>query len=410
MMDWLTIVYFIYTFLAFYLLFVYILIYLQNYYRIYETIKPKRIYDLSIVVPCYNESKTIGKNIEALINSDYKGLKKIIVVDDCSTDNSFEIIKEYEKRDKRVMAIKTPRNTGRAAGAKNYGAKFVKTELIGFSDGDSVPKSDAISNMVGYFNDKKVGAVCSRVMVRNRDNLISKIQAIEYKVIAMTRKLNMFVDSIFVTNGPLSIYRKEAFDKVGGFSMENLTEDIEITWNIVHKGYSIRMAMNALVYTEVPARFKDWFRQRIRWNVGGMQTVAKYFKHIKTTGMLGLFVIPLFVFSWFIGITGLFFLIYRFLNFIYSKYLITKYAIIAESDVIRFEELGINPSLLFFFGMFLFSLGFIFTIISMAYSKEKGVKKTGIHNIFIYSFFYLLMYPVILVVSFYNFFKGRKKW
>ena len=83
--------------------------------------------------------------------------------------------------------------------------------------------------MVGYFNDRKTGAVTSRVLVANNVNKLSKIQAIEYKVIAFTRKLLGFLESIYVTNGPLSIYRKEAFDDVNGFDEKNLTEDIVIT-------------------------------------------------------------------------------------------------------------------------------------------------------------------------------------
>ncbi|MCK5321607.1 glycosyltransferase family 2 protein, partial [Candidatus Pacearchaeota archaeon] len=204
---------------------------MQNRKQIYETIKPDKIRSLSIVIPCFNEAESIGKNIEALLASDYKGLKKIIVVDDCSTDNSYEIIKQYATKYPRVMALRTPENTGRAAGSKNFGARFVKTELIGFSDADSILNKDAITKMVGYFNDAKMGAVTSRVFVNNPKNYLTRAQAIEYKIIAFTRKLLGFLDSIYVTNGPLSVYRKKAFDQVRGFDMQNLTEDIEITWH-----------------------------------------------------------------------------------------------------------------------------------------------------------------------------------
>ncbi len=183
-MELLSIIYLLYVFIAFYFLAIYILLYVQNRKRLYEVIEPERKYQLSIVVPCYNEAENIGKNIEALLASDYKGLKKIIVVDDCSTDNSFEIIKQYAKKYSRVMALQTPKNSGCAAGPKNFGSQFVKTELIGFSDADSFPKKDAISKMVGFFNDSKMGAVTSRVLVSNTHNKLSKIQAIEYKVIA----------------------------------------------------------------------------------------------------------------------------------------------------------------------------------------------------------------------------------
>jgi poly-beta-1,6-N-acetyl-D-glucosamine synthase len=410
-MEFFTILYLVYTFIAFYFLFIFILLYIQNYKQIYETIKPDKEYSLSVVVPCYNEGESIGKNIEALINSDYAGLKKIIVVDDCSKDNSYEIIKKYAKKyPDKVIAVQTPNNTGRAAGSKNYGAKFVDTELIGFSDADSFPRKTAISKMVGFFNDPKMGAVTSRVLVANRTNTLSKIQSIEYKIIAFTRKLFGFIDSIYVTNGPLSIYRKKAFDRVGGFDEKNLTEDIEITWHFVADGWKVEMAVPADVYSVVPIKMKPWFRQRVRWNVGGVQTVAKYSRSILRCGMLGLFILPFFVISWFIGIVGLFFLAYRSINYIWSRYLITKYSLAAEVAIIRFQEFQLNPNILFLFGIFLFSLGFVFTLIALAYTRERDYERTKIRDIFIYSIFYLLMYPPLLIVSFYKYFKGENKW
>jgi cellulose synthase/poly-beta-1,6-N-acetylglucosamine synthase-like glycosyltransferase len=409
-MEWLTILYLIYTFIAFYFLLLYILTYIQNHKNIYEVIKPERNYSLSIVVPCYNESDSIGKNIDALLASDYPGLKKIIVVDDCSTDNSYEVIKSFADKYSRVMAVQTPKNTGRAAGAKNYGAKFVKTELIGFSDADSFPRKDAVSNMVGFFNNPKTGAVTSRVLIENRKNILTKIQSIEYKIIAFTRKLLGFLDSIYVTNGPLSIYRKKAFDEVGGFDMKNLTEDIEITWHFVAKGWGVQMAVPANVYTVCPEKIKPWFRQRIRWNVGGIQTVSKYKRNLLSCGMLGLFILPFFVLSWFLGLAGLFLLGYRAVNYAITRYLITRYSLAANVAVLRFEELTLSPSILFLFGLLLFSLGFVFTLMGLAYSREKQYERTRIRDIFIYSIFYLLMYPPLLVVSFYKYIRREEKW
>lgn len=409
-MDWITILYFFYTFIAFYFLSVYILVYLQNKNQIYEVIPPKRNYSLSIVVPCYNEAKSIGKNIKSLIDNKYPGLKKIIVVDDCSSDNSYDVIKKYAKKYSQVMAIKTPKNTGKAAGAKNYGAKFVKTELIGFSDADSFARKDAIKNMVGFFNDENTGAVTSRVLVSNRKNKLSKIQAIEYKIIAFTRKLLGFLESIYVTNGPLSIYRKSAYDQTGGFDETNMTEDIEITWHIVSKGWGVQMAVQSKTYTVVPETIKSWFNQRIRWNIGGIQTVTKYRRKFMQCGMLGLFILPFFIFSWFIGLTGLFFLAYRFTRYLVSKYLVAKYSIASQVALVRMEDFSLNPGILFFFGLVLFLLGLTYTLVAIFYSRESDYKKHPLRDIFIYSFFYLLAYPPLLIISFYGYLKGRRKW
>ena len=410
-MEFLTILYFIYTFVAFYFLMIYVMTYLQNRKYIYEIIKPDKIRSLSIIIPCFNEEKSIAKNIEAFLASDYKGLKKLIVVDDCSTDNSYEIIKKYAKKYPRVIALQTPKNTGRASGAKNFGIKYVKTELIGFSDADSLPNKNAISKMVGVFNDTKVGGVTSRVFVNSPKNYLTRIQAIEFKIIAFTRKLLEFLDAIYVTTGPLSIYRKKAFDQTGGFDEENLTEDIELTWNLVSKGWKVKMSMPAVIRSYVPKTIKTWFHQRIRWNVGGIQTVAKYRKKFLETGMLGFFIMPFFILSWFLGLTGLVFLGYRLTKYIMVKFLIAKYSVTAQVALVSMEDLSLNPSILFIFGIVLFSLGLAYTIVALTYSKEGGrIVGHPIRDIFIYSFFYLLMYPPLLIVSFYKYFRGYNTW
>jgi cellulose synthase/poly-beta-1,6-N-acetylglucosamine synthase-like glycosyltransferase len=408
-MDPLTPLYMLYSFLAMYFLFLFLLIYVQNMKYMNEAPKYKRPYSLSMVVPCYNEIGTIGETIQNLLDSDYKGLKKIIVVDDCSTDGSYDIIKKFAKKYKKVLAFRTPKNTGRASGAKNYGAKFVKTELIGFSDADSFPVKDALRNMVGFFNDKTVGAVTSRVLVRNRDGFMQRLQAIEYKVIAFTRKLLGFVEGIYVTNGPLSMYPKKVFDETG-FDEKNLTEDIEITWNIVSKGYKVHMSLPAKVYSIVPNNFRSWFRQRIRWNVGGLQTIMKYKKSWFRYGMLGSFILPFFTFSWLLAIFGIFVLAYRVLRSIIIQYLATSYSVQAQAAVFTLQEINLSPNVLLFFGIATLIMSLSFTGLALMYSREKEFKRHGLIGVLIYMFIYLLVYPIVLLTSVYKYLRGYNQW
>ena len=132
---------------------------------------------------------------------------------------------------------------GKASTAKNYGAKFAETELIGFTDADSFPEKDAISKAVGFFDKNNVAGVTALILVKNRKKMIEKLQSLEYKVIAFTRKLLGFLDAIYVMPGPLAIYRRKVFVEAGGFDKNNVTEDIEITWNLVSKGYKVEMSM-----------------------------------------------------------------------------------------------------------------------------------------------------------------------
>ncbi len=410
-MDFITIVFLVYTFIAFYFFFLFLLIYFQNKSEFFYYPKAKKNYSLSIIVPCYNEEKDIGGTIESLLKMGYKGLKKIIVVDDHSTDSSYEIIKKYARKYSKVMAVQTPKNTGNAAGAKNYGVQFVKTELIGFTDADSYPEKGSASKMVGFFNDLKVGVVTSAVLVKDRTKFIEKLQAIEYKVIKFSRKLLEFIDSIYVTPGPLAIYRRTAFDEVGGFDEGNLTEDIEITWNLQAHNWKVRMCVPSRVYTVAPSKVKEWFKQRNRWNMGGLQTIYKYRKAVfEKKGMLGVFILPFFVLSWLLGLFGIFILGYRLIREIIVDYLSTKYSIGAQTAILTLREINLTPNVLVFLGITLFLFGLFFTLIALSNVREKQYKRVGVFTLGFYMIFYLIAYPIILIVSLTKFLKRKRTW
>lgn len=411
-MDVLTVIYLIYSFVSFYFLVLFSMIYFPNRKNIYKVPDITKIYSLSVVVPCYNEEKNIRETVDSLFRSDYPGLKKVIIVDDCSTDSSWKIIQEIAKENKKVLAVKTPHNTGKASGSKNYGARFANTDLIGFTDGDSFPEPEAISKMIGFFDNKVVGGVTSMVLVKNRDNLLMKFQTIEYKMIAFSRKLLGFVDSIYVTPGPLAIYRKKVFDEVKGFDERNLTEDIEITWAIVKKGYKIEMAFPARVYSVVPTKVKQWIKQRIRWNIGGIQTANKYKKYFGSVkvGMLGKFILPYFIFNWFLGLIGIGVLIYRIVRALIIKYFSVSYSVKAQAAILTFKDISLVPNILFFFGVVSLLFNFFLVTVALSHSRKERYKTPSVFNVSIYFFFYLLTYPIILLTSFYKFFRGKHSW
>jgi cellulose synthase/poly-beta-1,6-N-acetylglucosamine synthase-like glycosyltransferase len=410
-MDWLVIAYLIYAFVALYFMSLYTLLFIPNRKKIFFFPRAEREYSLSMVVPCYNQEKNISQTIESLINCGYKGLKKIIVVDDCSTDNSFRVIKEFEKKyPSLVRVVQTPKNTGRASGSKNYGAKFVDTEIIGFTDADSFPQRGAIEKMMGFFKHKKTGGITSLVLVKNPKTLMEKLQAIEYRVIAFTRKLLGFLDAIYVTPGPLALYRKSVFDEIGGFDESNLTEDIEITWNLIKHGYRIEMSILSRVYTVAPNKFKDWFKQRVRWNHGGLQTMKKYQTQFLKKGTLGGFVLPFFVFSWILGLAGLAIIVYRTIRTIVLRLLSTTYSLQSQATILSLRDINLVPGVLIFYGIILLIFGILLIVISIKNTREKGFKKFGLIDMTMYMFVYLLSYPIILIISIYMLIRKKETW
>jgi cellulose synthase/poly-beta-1,6-N-acetylglucosamine synthase-like glycosyltransferase len=388
-----------------------IMIYLQNRDKL-NYYPEGKLEPVSIVVPCYNEGEKIGKTIESLLNLDYPRDKiEIIVVDDASNDNSAEIARVYAKKYKNVRVIVNKRNSGGAAEPTNIGVRAAKYAYIAVADGDSTPDRDALKKMIGFLQeDEKVGGVTCAVLVRNPRNFIQKLQSIEYSIIAWSRKLLDFIDSVYVTPGPFALYKKKVLLEVGLFDTKNLTQDIEIVWRMMSHGYKARMCMATRVHSEAPSKFKAWFRQRIRWNIGGNQTIWKHKSLFMRKGMLGYFVLPFFALSLFLGLFGLGLFGYLMTKGLLVKYLSTKYSLYADSAVFHLQDLSFSPSVLNFFGAALFFIGLFFTFFGINSVNLEKEQKSNLFNVLFYSLVYLTLYPLTLVASFWRMMRGKYTW
>ncbi len=370
--------------------------------------KITNFYSLSVLVPAYNEQDSIKGTVEAILKSDYKNIVEVIVINDGSKDNTLKISRELEKKYPLVKVL-DKKNSGKAD-SLNQAIKIAKGDLIAVVDADSYPDSHALSSMVGFFNDPKTGAVTTRILVRKKNNLLRKMQAIEYKIIAFTRKLLGFVDAIYVTPGPLALYRKTALERIGGFDPKNITEDIEATWHLLRDGYTIKMSFVAKSTTVAPAKLKAWMKQRIRWNIGGYQTILKYRKSFFNEGMIGFFILPFFSISLLLGTFGLLFLAYRVFIRIFSYYLTTNYSLQAQTAILTLSDVNLNPSLLNFLGIILFLLGLMFTYFALRYINEHIKEKESFFSILFYSLIYIVLQPIVLIVSLYKFVRGKYSW
>jgi cellulose synthase/poly-beta-1,6-N-acetylglucosamine synthase-like glycosyltransferase len=399
-------------FIALYMSSFFIIITSKNHKKLFHSPKPEKNYDISIIIPCYNEGLSIQGNLKALLGQDYPSLKKIIVVDDSSEDGSFDIVKKFAKKYPKIMVVQTPKNTGNAAGAKNYGVKFVKTELIGFSDADSYPAKDAVSKMVGFFNNPNMGAVTSFVPIRNRNtNYLAKLQSLEYMFMGFMRKLLDFVDSVYVTNGPLSIYRKKFFDKVGGFDEKSITEDIEITWHMLSKNYLTAMSLGARVSTEAPTRIKDWFNQRTRWGLGGLQAISKYKKMFFRKGLFGAFVLPFISLSIIVSIFTFLFSVYLLIKSLITTSLTAVKSTAYDAPIFDFAEFSYHPSVLIFYLVILFIVSMIFYNYILRTTKyEEGSDIKRFFNMLFYLLIYGTLYPIVWFKSIYRYIVKDYRW
>ena len=105
---------------------------------------------ITIIIPLYNSEKTILPLLESIDKQDYKNVD-VMVVDDCSTDGSLEIVSDY-KGSVPLEILKMPENSGPAA-ARNLGASKAKGDILFFLDSDLLLEDNALKNVHEFFKN-----------------------------------------------------------------------------------------------------------------------------------------------------------------------------------------------------------------------------------------------------------------
>lgn len=138
-------------------------------------------YKISIITPVYNCEKLIGNTIETVINQTYTNWE-MLLVDDCSTDNSEKIIEEYIRKDNRVKYFKLEQNSG-AAVARNYALEKSEGRFIAYLDSDDLWKPEKLEKQVDFMLKHNYAFSCTDYeKIDEQGNSLNKIVKIPQKV------------------------------------------------------------------------------------------------------------------------------------------------------------------------------------------------------------------------------------
>jgi poly-beta-1,6-N-acetyl-D-glucosamine synthase len=228
---------------------------------------------VTIIVPAHNEEKVIERCLEAILEIDYPK-KEVIVVDDGSTDRTYQLASNYRTKGVKVIRRET---AGGKSGALNTGILIAKGEIIITCDADSMIGRAALKKIISRFQDQSVSAVAGNVKVLNRTNLLTKLQALEYIVNEnIYRRVFDIFGVVPVVPGPLASFRKKSLKEIGVYDQDTLTEDFDVTIKLLKTQRVVQALSDAYVYTEAPETWRDFIKQRTRWNRGTFQTLIKH--------------------------------------------------------------------------------------------------------------------------------------
>ena len=360
----------------------------------------KKYPTVCIVIPAYNEEPSIASTIESALAIDYpKNKLEIFVVENGgSKDRTYEIAKTYRKKGVKVISLKK----GGKGNAMNYVMKKTKSEIFITMDADTYADKDVLKKMLGYFNDPEVMAVAPTMKAKTTENLVQKIQNIEYLIGAFLRKVYHLLDSVYVTPGAFTAYRKSFFDKYGGFDTKHITEDIEMTLRIQSKRYKITNAIDASVYTITPKKMKDLFWQRVRWYLGYIDSTIQYKNILFSTkhGYLGTIIGPT-------AIASILYMIYLFVIMINEAVKVIVAATYASSKgtnpLILIQQIKLNPfyyqfSIVGFVAVLAILMSIVMFFMAKKYSSDKSDYKIGYLG---FSFVYIFLFAIWWISAIY---------
>lgn len=239
---------------------------------------------VSILLPCFNEEKTIENTVISLLGLDYPDYE-IIMINDKSTDNTLEkmqeIVNKYHDSDLAIKILDMPQNGGKARGL-NAAVKQIQTDYIMVVDSDCyVARNSLMKLMDKLLSDSKYGAVTGAPVIQNRTTLLGKLQTLEYIGIIgnIKRAQAFFFNRIMTISGVLVCYRVSALETINYFDPSAMTEDIDATWRLYKNKLLVGYQPEARCYILAPESVKGLFKQRTRWSVGGMEVLFKNIRH-----------------------------------------------------------------------------------------------------------------------------------
>ena len=323
---------------------------------------------VSVVIPCRNEEKFIGKCLDSVIANDYpKDNLEILVIDGMSDDGTREIINEYVKRYPFIKLLDNPKKF--IPFALNIGIKNAKGEIIARMDTHSVYNKDYISKCIKYIEEYKadnVGGICK--IIPSKKTLINK-------AIALVSSSFLGAGNAYFRTGHLKkarladtvfsgCYKKEVFNRIGLYD-ENILRSEDLTFNLKLKkaGGKILLVPDIITYYYPKSTLKEFFKHNF---LDGIWTIypLKFGLSLKLRHYIPL----IFILSLIVPLIFSFFfkpMIYLFL-FIISLYLITS-LFFSISIAIRKKDFGLFFTLPLSFACrhFGYGLGSLFGFIKL---------------------------------------------
>src|ERR1041384_7262570 len=246
---------------------------------------------VTAVIPMFNEGSAIKETLQSLVDSAYPASKlKVICVDDCSSDDSYEHARQVARKSGgRLKILRNRTNLGKRRSIIRA-TREADSEIIVSVDSDVVVDPDAVRQLVRRFTDERIAAVGGWVDVRNKqDNWLTRMQVVKYWYsYFFLKNLEWGFRRVMCLSGCLTAYRRAVLIELEPVRSEERRvgvpikygEDRFLTRQIVKAGWQTVYTTNAFCFTAAPAKMGNYFLQQLRWRRSNIVDYAGGFSHV----------------------------------------------------------------------------------------------------------------------------------
>lgn len=363
-----------------------------------------------IMVPCWNEEKTVVKTVDSLLSLDYpRDRLRILVIDDGSTDGTWDIVQQFADNPSVLLLHKE--NEGSKFSALNAGLRYINeyisgAEIIGCLDADSRVDTYALRHSLREFTKPRVMAVVPSMVIDNPKTFFQWMQKVEYEIATYAKQALARLNTLYIAPGPFTLFRKTVFDVLGEYHEAHHVEDMEIAVRMQLHNMRLSHASDALVYTRGPQTWPALLKQRVRWTYGFIMNAwdyrGQFFKpqmgHAAVTIPLLLFLLALSTLAFPLIL----------ISMIQPIVVFIKTALVTGTwlPTFSFDWVVLNTKAYAIVGFLMIA----FLFISLVLGKKKLLREK---NLWSFDIATLAIYPIFAgawsLQSFYNAIRGKKK-
>ena len=188
---------------------------------------------ISVLIPVYNVGKYIEETLDSLINQTHKKIE-VVIVDDCSTDDSVQKIENYPRGFNCIKLIKNSKNMG-IVGAMNEGLKYCSGDYIARIDGDDIAIPDRLEKQLNYLKTHPEVAIvgCATKSITEDGSYISTAN-VACGINNISRTIHLFPPCCHIW-----LARKEVYSHLGGYRQVAPAEDYDFLLRAITSGYKV---------------------------------------------------------------------------------------------------------------------------------------------------------------------------